>query len=66
MLKVSDAHKTKYAQFIKMLSASKGKVQAVAVASPDILGDNYEEITTNLGLLAESGLAILIAGPMPS
>lgn len=58
---ISDAHRAKFANFIEMLAETKGKADAVVVDHPEVLGDNYEELVTNLGLLADSKLALLIA-----
>lgn len=63
MLKVPDSHKKKYANFIKLIEDTKAKVvepDFLIVASPEVLGDNYEELIINLGLLAEAGLALRI------
>ena len=39
-------------------------LQAVIVASPEVLGDNYEELVHNLNRLAEHNLMLQIVPPL--
>lgn len=55
-------YEKKFATFIKMLDENKGKVDAVVVSHPQVLGDDYEELVESLNRMAESGLALRIAG----
>lgn len=41
--------------------AKKGEFEIVIVAKPEILGDNYEELITNLRRCAQAGLLVAIA-----
>jgi hypothetical protein len=41
--------------------AKKGEFEIVVVASPKILGDNYEELIGNLPRCAQVGLVVAIA-----
>jgi hypothetical protein len=41
--------------------AKKGEFEIVVVASPEIMGDNYEELVTNLRRCAQAGLLVAIA-----
>ena len=41
--------------------AKKGEFEIVVVASPEILGDNYEELIGNLRRCAQAGLLVAIA-----
>ena len=42
---------------------TKGDVDAVLVASPQVLGDTYEELVANLNKLAGAELAVVIVPP---
>ena len=41
--------------------AKKGEFEIVVGASPEILGDNYDEVITNLRRCAQAGLLVAIA-----
>ena len=41
--------------------AKKGEFEIVVVASPEILGDDYEELVGNMRLCARAGLLVAIA-----
>ena len=41
--------------------AKKGEFEIVVVAKPEILGDNYDELITNLRRCAQAGLLVAIA-----
>jgi hypothetical protein len=41
--------------------AQKGKFQIVVAAFPEILGDNYEELVSNLWRCAKAGLLVAFA-----
>jgi len=42
-------------------AAKKGEFEIVVVASPEILGDNYDELIGNLRRYAQAGLLVAIA-----
>ena len=42
---------------------AKGEVDAVIVASPQVLGDTYDELVANLNKLADAELAVVIVPP---
>lgn len=61
---MTEAHKIKYASFIRMIDQAKqGDFQVVVIASPVVIGDDYDEIITNLGLLATARLALSVVAP---
>ena len=54
----------KFAELKNLCSEAKEKgVTVVAIAAPWVLGDTYEEVMENLGMLAKAQLTLLIAGP---
>jgi hypothetical protein len=56
---VSADHAKKYRTFLDLIEASKANdVEAVILANARMLGDTYEELLTNLDLLAEAGLSL--------
>ncbi len=56
-------YERKFADFVKLCGEAKGSgVGDVIIASPKVIGDNYEEIVESLSRLAEAGLALRIAG----
>jgi hypothetical protein len=59
-MKVSEQHQKKYADFLRMIEETK-KVSS-SDGQPQ-MGDNYDEIITNLGLLSESELILGFANP---
>jgi len=55
-------YEEKFPQFIKMCNDVKeNKIDVIAVATPDVLGDTYEEIIESLSRVAESGGTLIIA-----
>jgi hypothetical protein len=59
---VTTEHADKFAGFIRLCrEAKENGVEVAVVSHPQVLGDNYAEVITNLGLLAEHGLALSIA-----
>ena len=44
-------------------ATAKGEVDAVIVASPQVLGDTYDELVANLNKLAAAELAVAIVPP---
>lgn len=65
-MELSKAHQKKFAKFIELCKQIKQNwpgVDHVIIHHPAVLGDNYEEIITNLDLLAESELKLLIVLP---
>ena len=56
----------KFQSFNDMLDDAKmNRLDAVMVAWPEVLGDDYEEIIENLARLADKGLNVAIAGRKP-
>jgi hypothetical protein len=54
----------KFSQFDEMIrNAWKEQADAVAIASPQVLGDTYDELIRNLNLLAEKNLLLAIVPP---
>lgn len=54
----------KFREFDNLLrNLSKDQADGVAVASPQILGDNYEELVANLNKLATANLLLAIVPP---
>ena len=45
--------------------ALQAEADVIAVAFPEVLGDHYSELIVNLGKLANSGKALMIAKPSP-
>ena len=45
--------------------AASGEFEAVIIAYPEVLGDNYKEMTLSLSLLANAGLLVVVAGGSP-
>jgi hypothetical protein len=55
----------KFAEFDRMIAEAKcSGIQAVMVAMPHTLGDNYEELIRNLTKLQEAELSLVIV-PKP-
>jgi hypothetical protein len=60
-LKLTRAHSRKYAKLLEAIEvAKKDGVDGIVVAAPWILGDDYEELTTNMNLIAEAHLALYV------
>jgi hypothetical protein len=56
----------KFANFHKLCEeATTGAFDMVIVAFPEVLGDNYTELVSNLSRAAAVGLLIAIAGDSP-
>lgn len=57
--------KDKFKQLNRLISGARqsGDVDAVVVASPEVLGDTYEELVANLNKLAGAELAVVIVPP---
>ena len=52
----------KFGDFFRLCErAEKGEFQIVIVAFPEILGDNYEELVSNLWRCAKAGLLVAFA-----
>jgi len=57
----NESRDVKFAEFDRMLAESKDKkVDELRVASPQVLGDNYEELVENLNRIADAGIALVI------
>lgn len=57
-------YQEKFANSIRLCqNAQSQPADFVLVASPEVLGDTYEELVTSLGHLAQAGLALRIAHP---
>ena len=48
---------------LTIVNAWKAEADAILVASPQVLGDTYEELVTNLNRLAAVNLALVISPP---
>lgn len=56
----------KFASFHELCEeATTGAFEVVIVAYPEVLGDNYEELVSNLSRAAAAGLLIAIADVSP-
>ncbi len=54
----------KFAELKRLCSEAKDNgVDEVMIAAPWVLGDTYDEVMENLGLLAEAKLALRIVNP---
>lgn len=64
-MNLTKKHKEKFAKFIEMCNQMGDGKEAdiVIIHHPAVLGDNYEEIITNLDLLAEAELKLVIVPP---
>jgi len=59
-------YERKFADFIRLCRDAKAAgVRTVLVASPCVIGDNYDEIIESLSRLAEAGLSLQVADPEP-
>ena len=57
-----EPYEQKFKEFIRMCDEAKSEgLEAVLVATPQILGDDYVEIVESLNRLAEAGLNLHIA-----
>ena len=57
-------YEEKFAGFLRLCEESgKGTYQIVVVAFPAVLGDDYEELISNLAEAAKAGLLVAFAGP---
>ncbi len=59
------AQKDKFKQLNRLINGARqtGDVDAVVVASPEVLGDTYDELVANLNKLAGAELALVIVPP---
>lgn len=56
----------KFAGFLELCEeATTGAFDMVIVAFPEVLGDNYTELVSNLSRAAAAGLPIAVAGLSP-
>ena len=59
-------YEQKFASFHKLCEeAATGGFEMVIVAFPEVLGDNYEELVSNLSRAAAVGLLIAVADVSP-
>ena len=57
----------KFVKFDQMVqNAWKDQAEAVIVASPQVLGDSYDELLVNLNKLALANLLLAIVPPPPA
>lgn len=64
--KTPTGYERKFANFIAMCEKTKtDHVDVVIVAAPWVIGDDYEEVMESLSRLAEAGLTLAIAKPLP-
>jgi hypothetical protein len=60
---MTNAHAEKFAMFLELIeTAKRGDIDVVVVAYPWVLGDTYEELIENLGLLADAKVQLAIGG----
>ena len=53
----------KFTSFFELCDDSKlGEFDAVLIAFPEVLGDNYDELVSNLWHASNAGLLVVIAG----
>lgn len=52
-------------KWAKLREALREEADAICIAFPEVLGDNYFEIMANLSLLSTSGKQLLIAKSSP-
>ena len=58
---MTDEHKQKFAQLLRMCETMKEqKADVLCVNHPGVLGSTYEELVENLEHLAEAGLMVQI------
>jgi len=56
----------KFADFFRLCEqGEQGEFQIVVAAFPEILGDNYEELVSNLWRCAKAGLLVAVANKEP-
>ena len=56
----------KFASFDSMIEkCRRDDVDILVVAWPKVLGDNYEELLTNLEKVADAGLMLVMTGTTP-
>jgi hypothetical protein len=53
----------KFVELDRMVREAKGKVEAVLIMAPEVLGDNYDELVDNLNELAAADLKLIIVSP---
>ena len=59
-------YEQKFASFHKLCEeATTGAFEVVIVAFPEVLGDNYTELVSNISRAAAAGLLLAIAGVSP-
>jgi hypothetical protein len=57
----------KFVKFDQMVqNAWKDQAEAVIVASPQVLGDTYDELLVNLNKLGQAKLLLAIVPPQPA
>ena len=60
------SYRQKFASFHQLCEeAATGAFDVIIVAFPEVLGDNHEELVSNLSRAASVGLLIAIAGVSP-
>ena len=59
-MQISDSHKQKYNGLLQLLETSKKQKIDTITTTALALGDDFEELTTNLKLIGESGLLLAI------
>ena len=63
-LKIAEVYPAKWGKLYEALAdAMKNKVESVIVHSPEVLGDTYEELVTNLSAIASHGMKLLVLPP---
>ena len=57
----SPPYESKFAEFLRMCRDAKQQgLEAVVVRSPEVLGDDYEELVESLNRLSDAGLALML------
>lgn len=60
------AHRVKFASFLSLIDDAKsGKMDVLLVAYPHVLGDTFEEVMVNLGLIAEAQIQFVMCSTAP-
>lgn len=59
MIEVTPLHREKFKAFLQAIEDGKAsKTDTLVLAYPTVLGDDYDELITNLKLLAETDIAL--------
>ena len=53
-------YETKFDELVRLCKEAPSQADAVVIASPQVLGDSYDEVMESLRRIANVGLAIII------